>query len=545
MQTCSNLGSAKDLARDRLMPVAANVSGEWIGESARIPPYGSSDHESAGDNAGEIGEATAEQGIWLSGSSQLPVRLMSAVCGESAWAEPGTGDGSYTAFARAGGARAGAACASGGSGDGMGTASSRAGGARTSGAGAACASGGSGRDRAAAAWRDCRPPGLAEIGFRQGGVLDGLEPCAELAIFLQDTAVACAHDGAEIGERHNAGDTGHDDGRAREEVSALDGASAGVGTGMGMRLLDDDALTGVLRGWRRLGSWAAAMEHAAVAELAERRMTAAQSAGCWANEAERYASAEVAAALTLTRSAADCLVARALVLRGLAGTAGALAAGRIDMPRALVITNGVAGLAEELARAVEAEVLDKAPVQTTAELRRAVVRAVMAADPAAADLRREEAEKKARVERWAEPPALARSLAATCRPPTQLPLRTGSTRWPRPSSRTALWAGWTSCVRRCSLTCYWAAPLLRQPRWTSPSLRTSRCASRCPNPRPRPPASRCQPASPCLPLTSRPSVSLCLSMGLCPSLTPGPSVNPCPPESPRLFAGWSVSLCPL
>ena len=174
-------------------------------------------------------------------------------------------------------------------------------------------------------------------------------------------------------------------------------------TGTGLRRLDDQALTGVLRGWRRLGSWAAAMEHAVAAELAERRIAAAKSAGCWDNEAARYASAEVAAALTLTRSAADCLVARALVLRGLAGTAAALAAGRIDMPRALVITNGVAGLADELARAVEAEVLDKAPLQTTAELRRAVVRAAMAADPAAADLRREQAEKQARVERWAEP----------------------------------------------------------------------------------------------------------------------------------------------
>ncbi len=183
-------------------------------------------------------------------------------------------------------------------------------------------------------------------------------------------------------------------------------------------MLGDAALTGVLRGWRRLGSWAAAMEHAAAAELVGRRMAEARAGGCWADEAERYAAAEVAAALTLTRCAADGLVGRALMLGGLPGTAAALAAGRIDMPRALVITTGVAGLADELARAVEAEVLELAAGQTTAELRREVSAAVRAVDPAAADKRRVRAEKMARVEQWHEPPAPVRSPAGTCRPPT-------------------------------------------------------------------------------------------------------------------------------
>ena len=89
------------------------------------------------------------------------------------------------------------------------------------------------------------------------------------------------------------------------------------------------------------------------------------------------------------------------------------------MPRALVITTGVAGLADKLARAVEAEVLVKAPLQTTAELRRAVVRAAMAADPAAADLRREQAQKQARVERWAEPAGTG-SIAGRDLPPAEV-----------------------------------------------------------------------------------------------------------------------------
>jgi hypothetical protein len=45
------------------------------------------------------------------------------------------------------------------------------------------------------------------------------------------------------------------------------------------------------------------------------------------SEAERFAAAEVAAALTLTRCAAEGLVGRALSLDDLPGTAGALASG--------------------------------------------------------------------------------------------------------------------------------------------------------------------------------------------------------------------------
>jgi hypothetical protein len=319
-------------------------------------------------------DETAELGVWLCGGSQLPGPLMSAICGRSPWVESGGNEHSDRGDAAGAGTGAG----------------------RLSSVGPLGALGSF---------------DAAEVGFHQGGVLDGLEPCPELAIFLQETAAVCPWAEVPGDVRHDirddvlddAPDIGRSGGRCGAGDGAPDGICGGVGTGAGMQRLGDEALTGVLRGWRRLGSWAAAMEHAAAAELADRRIAAAKSAGCWANEAERYASAEIAAALTLTRSAADGLVARALVLRGLAGTAAALAAGLIDMPRALVITTGVAGLADEQARAVEADVLDKAPLQTTAELRRAVSRAAMAADPTAADERREQAEKRARVERWAEP----------------------------------------------------------------------------------------------------------------------------------------------
>src|SRR5260370_41602993 len=90
-----------------------------------------------------------------------------------------------------------------------------------------------------------------EAGFCQGGVLDGLGPGSALALLLPD-----------------AGDL------------------AGLG---------DGELTGVLRAWRRLSSWAAAMEHAAGAALATRRVGGTPAAGAGARGAGRVAAAGGAA----------------------------------------------------------------------------------------------------------------------------------------------------------------------------------------------------------------------------------------------------------
>ncbi len=166
--------------------------------------------------------------------------------------------------------------------------------------------------------------------------------------------------------------------------------------------LGDGELTGVVRGWRRLSSWAAAMEQAAVAVLSARRIGEATAAGASEPEGVRYAAAEVAAALRLTRWSAEGLVGRAVAMAELSGTWAALASGVIDVPRALVIADGVVGLDAMLAGRVEAHVLAAAPGQTTGELRKSVAQAVFAVDPAAAERRRVQAQKSARVERWAE-----------------------------------------------------------------------------------------------------------------------------------------------
>ncbi len=183
----------------------------------------------------------------------------------------------------------------------------------------------------------------------------------------------------------------------------------------------DDELVGVVRAWRRLSSWTAAGELAAVAELAARRERGGDGPavrGPGYQPGDDVAD-ELACALTLTRRGADNLAERAARLAALPATGAALRLGRIDVPKALAVIDGVAGLAPPLARAVEDKVLARAPGQTPGELRAAVRRAVAAADPRAASRRRREAEKDARVELWDEP-AGTKALAGRDLPAAQV-----------------------------------------------------------------------------------------------------------------------------
>jgi hypothetical protein len=200
-------------------------------------------------------------------------------------------------------------------------------------------------------------------GFAAGGVADGLPPGVALAGFVSDAWAA-----------------------------GLDG-------------ITDDELIGVLRAWRRLTSWTAAGELAAVAEL-NRRRTAEVAAGADPHLAEHVGD-EVAVSLTLTARGADQLLDFAARLDRLPCTRAALAAGEIDRAKAYVIADEVSCLDHAHATAVEAAVIGRAPGQTTGQLRASARRAVLAADPAAADRHREKAEKEARVEVWSEPSGTA------------------------------------------------------------------------------------------------------------------------------------------
>jgi uncharacterized protein DUF222 len=181
----------------------------------------------------------------------------------------------------------------------------------------------------------------------------------------------------------------------------------------GLDHLDDDALVGVLCAARRLTSWAGALELAATASLANRRL-AAEAAGKIG--VAEHVDDEIAAALTLTGRAAGRLLDLAQTLDRLPATMAALRAGEIDQPRAAVIADETALLGPTHRPAVEAHLLRRAAGQTTGELRAAAKRAVIAVDPAAARKRKEKAQRDARVERWEEEAGTA-ALAGRDLPP--------------------------------------------------------------------------------------------------------------------------------
>ena len=185
----------------------------------------------------------------------------------------------------------------------------------------------------------------------------------------------------------------------------------------GLGGLDDDQLTGFLAAWQRLGARAAAAQFAAVWELAARREAEARAERDW--RGFEHAGDEVALALTLTRLGAARVLDLAVALGRLPLTSAALAAGRIDERRAAVIADELCGLDDEDAAAVEALIIGKAATQTTGQLRPAVRRAVIAADPAAAKRRKDEALKGARVEACTSPSGTA-VLAGRDLPPAEV-----------------------------------------------------------------------------------------------------------------------------
>jgi Domain of unknown function (DUF222) len=176
---------------------------------------------------------------------------------------------------------------------------------------------------------------------------------------------------------------------------------------------DDAALVTSITAWRKVTSWAQAQELAAVSELARRRRVAgavdagaadidpAANAGCGDGDAVAeleagFAPNEVALALTLTQGSAEDWMDLAVSLtRRLPATLAALGEGKIDLNRARLIDQLTSSLDVDLARAVERRVLARAENQTSGQLRASLQRAVLAADPAAAERRREEAEKRA------------------------------------------------------------------------------------------------------------------------------------------------------
>ncbi len=140
--------------------------------------------------------------------------------------------------------------------------------------------------------------------------------------------------------------------------------------------------------------------------------------------ASEFAVDELAVELRLSRLAAGARLVLAVTLADrLPGTAAALAAGDLDLPRARVVAEGTSTLDPPAALAVEARVLPRAVTQTVGQLRASVARAVLAVDPAGGQVRHERAAAGRRVavsalpdgmaELWALLPAPAASAVYT------------------------------------------------------------------------------------------------------------------------------------
>src|SRR5580700_11108204 len=198
-----------------------------------------------------------------------------------------------------------------------------------------------------------RYPTPGATGFRAGGPLDVMLPGAELAWHI---------------------------GAARQR---------------GLGELSDDELIGFLAAARRAESWQAAMVLAATTELDARR------AAPDGREGEHVAD-ELAAALTLTGRSAQAQLELSRQLERLPHTAGLLAAGIIDRPRAAVIASHLCLLPDADAAQVDAAVAARAGGMTTGQLGAACHRAVVSHDPLAYARRKKDAGRNARVECWTE-----------------------------------------------------------------------------------------------------------------------------------------------
>jgi len=195
-------------------------------------------------------------------------------------------------------------------------------------------------------------------------------------------------------------------------VAATGPALAGWLAGLSPAELAEEALIDAVAAAEKLACWAAAAQLALIGELARRRAD------------PQFVQDEIAAELRLSRVAAATRLGLAQDLERLPAVAAALAAGGLDLPKARAIADAVAMLDEPARAAVAHEAVDRAGGHTVGELRAWLRRAVLAADPAAAEARHAQAVGERRValtpvgdgmaELWALLPAddAARAYAA-------------------------------------------------------------------------------------------------------------------------------------
>ncbi|MEP7055818.1 MAG: DUF222 domain-containing protein [Actinomycetota bacterium] len=172
--------------------------------------------------------------------------------------------------------------------------------------------------------------------------------------------------------------------------------------GLDVDALDPFSQLVALRLWHRVGSWVSAQEQRAIVAVARPRP---QSVDDWIVE-------EIAAVLHLAPSTAGRRVNTARQLTGRLGATGtALAAGAIPYWHAAHLAEQLDGHPDATATTVETQVLPDAGGQTCGQFRRAVAKAIAAADPAALEDRHAEALRGSDVQVWVEPDGMASLLA--------------------------------------------------------------------------------------------------------------------------------------
>jgi hypothetical protein len=182
-------------------------------------------------------------------------------------------------------------------------------------------------------------------------------------------------------------------------------------------------VSGATAACHRLASWAQAKELGFVAQTASRAAVSNQHIAVGPDgrpaQVPPEAAAEVALELRMSQFGAACWTDLAITLNWrLRGTAAALQDGVIDLTKARIMAEMTSVLSDTAARSVEEKILPTAGSKTPGQLKAALRRAVISEDPEAAELRRKQAERRARVELFADEQGTA-TLAGQNLPGTQ------------------------------------------------------------------------------------------------------------------------------
>jgi len=168
----------------------------------------------------------------------------------------------------------------------------------------------------------------------------------------------------------------------------------------------DAELDGVIAAWDRVEAHASARKHLAIAEFIRRR----PEKGCepavpggMPTRWDEFAVDELRVLLAESKAAAERMMDRAQTLAArLPGTMAQYQSGKLRQSKVTIIVDATAPLDDDEAQAAEEQVLGRASRLTPGGLRHAIAQAVMDVAPEKAKKRREDAQKDARVERWAE-----------------------------------------------------------------------------------------------------------------------------------------------